>query len=633
MSFPISPGINVREIDLTQSVAEQVSSIGGFAGKFGWGPIDEVALVSDETDLVQRFGKPTSENRTDFLTIASYLAYGAAAQIVRVDPGENTFNAGFPAKVGAERRLVKNASTYDVSQLSGYQYIAKYAGSRGNSIAIAECTSAAAFKLRLDTIDDSTFNLDFGGAAPVRSRYIPYNGAAPASSYFNAGKYGDSLIVDNVKYIVTAIDVPNNRLVLDRTYVGKGIPTTVYRTWKFAEVFGTAPKTGAMHIAVLDINGQFSDSRGAVLETFAGVSISLSAVGADGRSVSWASIVNAQSRYIYAGGTQPLVTSNPTVNQFSAGAYAAAGAVTDSYIAAYSHFANRAKTDVSFIIAGEAIKTADYVLANYIIESVAEYTKDCLAFVSPAYTSVVNNKDHEVTSCTADRESLTNSSYATMDSGWKYMYDKYNGVFAWVPLNGDHAGLYARCDREREVWVSAAGSVKGKILNVVKLAWVPDQARRDALYVNDINPVTIIPVAGVVMLGDKTLLGDVSKTILGDASSSFSRINVRRLFMTVEKAISNAAASLLFEFNDEFTQRRFVSIVEPFLRDVRGRRGITDFKVVADSSVNTPQVVQNNRFVGQVYIKPNYSINFIRLDFVAVGATASFDEVIDEVSA
>jgi phage tail sheath protein FI len=209
-----------------------------------------------------------------------------------------------------------------------------------------------------------------------------------------------------------------------------------------------------------------------------------------------------------------------------------------------------------------------------------------------------------------------------MDSGWKYMYDKYNDVFRWVPLNGDHAGLYARVDRERETWVSAAGSSKGKIKNVVKLAWSPDQTQRDALYINDVNPVTILPVAGPVMYGDKTLLG---------IESAFSRINVRRLFIILEKTIATAANSLLFEFNDEFTQRRFVSIVEPFLRNVKGRRGITDFKVVADNRVNTPEVIQANRFVGQVFVKPNYSINFIRLDFVAVGNSASFDEVIGSI--
>ena len=622
MSFPISPAVAVREIDLTGSVAEQNSSLAAFAGKFDWGPIEQVILVSDEVNLVKRFGKPNNDTAVDFFSIASFLAYSSGAQIVRVNPGEDTYNAGFPGVTGTNRKLIKNEDDLASANLSSYKYIAKYAGARGNSIAIAECTSANAFSLNLLSVPEVTFKLNFGGVSPVRSRVLSYTGSQEATSYFNTGVYGSYLIVDGTRYRVVSIDVGANTVTLDRTYAGAGTPATVERRWIFADNFGTAPSSGSFHVVVLDDKGLFSDSTNTILESFSNLSLTDGAVNYEGFSTYWKDVLDGNSEYIYAGGLVPTVEDLSTVEQFTGGAYASATAGVDSYINGYSNFINASQVDAPLIIAGDAIKGGSAVLANYLIESVAEIRKDCLVFISPDSASVVNNKGNELIAVRNDRAKLTSSSYATFDSGWKYMYDKYNNVFRWIPLNGDHAGLYARVDRDREVWTSAAGSSKGKIKNVVKLAWTPDQSTRDSLYINDVNPVTILPVVGVVMYGDKTLLGQ---------STAFSRINVRRLFITLEKTIAKAAHDLLFEFNDEFTQRRFVSLVEPFLRDVKGRRGISDFKVIADSTVNTAQVIQANRFVGQVFVKPNYSINFIRLDFVAVNNSASFEEVVGSI--
>lgn len=623
MSFPISPAVAVREIDLTLSAVEEISSLGAFAGQFDWGPIGVPTLVSNETDLVNRFGFPTNKVAQDFFTIASFFAYTSGAYVVRINPTGNTFNAGFPAMTGADRRLVENSETYDVTQLSGYNFIAKCAGERGNSLAVITCASSSAFATDIKSIPGITFALNFGGSTPIRSRVIPYSGTASAATYFNAGAaFGDFLIVDGVNYRVIAIDDIAKTITLDRTYVGRGVPQTIRKRWLYADLFNRTPSSNSMHAIVIDVDGKFSGAKLTVLEQFANISLNSSAVSDSGVSLFWRDVFNTQSKYVFAGGLAPTQSGVAAIQKFSGGSYDSSSAGVDDYITGYSHFSNSTTVNAPLIIAGNAIKNGEAILANYLVESIAEVRKDCLVFLSPAMESVVNNRGEEVDAVVDDRYKVTSSSYATMDSGWKYMYDKYNDVFRWVPLNGDHAGLYARVDRERETWVSAAGSSKGQIKNVVKLAWSPDQTQRDALYINDVNPVTILPVAGPVMYGDKTLLG---------VESAFSRINVRRLFIILEKTIATAANSLLFEFNDEFTQRRFVSIVEPFLRNVKGRRGITDFKVVADNRVNTPEVIQANRFVGQVFVKPNYSINFIRLDFVAVGNSASFDEVIGSI--
>jgi len=263
-------------------------------------------------------------------------------------------------------------------------------------------------------------------------------------------------------------------------------------------------------------------------------------------------------------------------------------------------------------------KTDNSTVVNYVI-AIAESRKDVMVFVSPQQTDVVNNAGNEATSVVATRNALTPSSYAVMDCGWKYQYDKYNDVYRWVPLNGDVAGLCVRTDLQRDPWFSPAGFNRGQILNVVKLAWNPTKSDRDTLYKNGVNPVVTFPGEGTLLYGDKTMLS---------RPSAFDRINVRRLFIVLEQSITRAARSSLFEFNDDFTRAQFVSIVEPFLRDVKGRRGIYDYRVVCDTTNNTSQVIDANQFVGDIYIKPARSINFIQLNFVAVRTGVSFDEIV-----
>ena len=265
---------------------------------------------------------------------------------------------------------------------------------------------------------------------------------------------------------------------------------------------------------------------------------------------------------------------------------------------------------------------ADTTVANYVVQNVAEFRKDCVAFVSPQDVSsgeiLAGNTSDITEKIIAFRNTLPSSSYMVVDTGFKYMYDKYNDAFRWVPLNGDIAGLCARTDYTDDPWFSPAGLNRGQIRNVVKLAFSPRKTDRDNLYKSGINPVTSFPGQGVVLYGDKTGLSK---------PSAFDRINVRRLFITLEKAIATAAKYQLFEFNDDFTRAQFRNIVEPFLRDVQGRRGLTDFRVICDESNNTPEVVDGNRFVADIYLKPNRSINFIQLNFVATRTGASFNEI------
>ena len=345
-------------------------------------------------------------------------------------------------------------------------------------------------------------------------------------------------------------------------------------------------------------------------------------------------MIKSQSNYIWAknayglaanttaAASSALTTDNAIYDSLKLGVDSAAeGSMSLADISAgYDFFKSAEDVDISLILQGKALGgTADSGVAKYIIDNICEDRKDCVLFASPAYADVVNNIGGERDAIIAFRNALTNSSYAIMDSGYKYAYDKYNDVYRYVPLNGDIAGLAVRSDELRDAWFSPAGYNRGAIKNVVKLPYNPKKADRDILYQNDINPVVTFPGQGTILFGDKTLLGK---------PSAFDRLNVRRLFIVLEKAISTAAKFTLFEFNDSFTRSQFKNLVEPFLRDIQGRRGIQDFKVVCDETNNTGEVIDRNEFVGDIYIKPSRSINFIQLNFVAVRSGVEFSEIV-----
>jgi phage tail sheath protein FI len=281
-------------------------------------------------------------------------------------------------------------------------------------------------------------------------------------------------------------------------------------------------------------------------------------------------------------------------------------------------FSNPEEIDVSLVVSGDVSTTVQQTIIDLALSR-----KDCVAFVSPRKSDVVNNAGSETNSISTWYTSLNRAtSYAVADSGWKYMFDKYNNTYRWIPLNGDIAGLCVRTDETRDPWFSPAGYSRGGIKNVVKLAWNPNKSQRDTLYQSAVNPVISVPGQGTLLFGDKTLTLQ---------PSAFNRINVRRLFIVLEKAIANASKYSLFELNDEFTRSQFVGLIEPFLRDIKGRRGIYDYRVVCDDTNNTAQIIDNNQFVGDIYIKPARSINFIQLNFVAVRTGVNFSEIVGGV--
>ena len=411
-----------------------------------------------------------------------------------------------------------------------------------------------------------------------------------------------------------------------------------YTGWAYANSFTDAPATSSyaaaqgalrdeLHVIVIDEDGVITGTANTILEKYPFVSKANDAKAPDGSTNYYKDAINNRSKWIRwmahpvigtnwgnsASGVTFVNTAVVIARSLSAGAD---GTVSTSNVTtAYSKVANPDSIDISLIVSGPSNGT----VAGHLISNIAEVRKDCVVFLSPEKSDVVDNSGVEATDILAYRNTITSSSYAVMDSGWKYQYDKYNDVYRWVPLNGDIAGLCARTDLERDPWFSPGGLNRGIVKNVIKLAYNPSKTDRDSLYLKGVNPVVNFQGEGTVLFGDKTLLS---------RPSTFDRINVRRLFITLEKTISRAARSSLFEFNDQFTRAQFIALVEPYLRDVQGRRGITDFRVVCDESNNTAEIIDRNEFVGDIYIKPARSINFIQLNFVAVRTGVSFDEIV-----
>jgi len=418
---------------------------------------------------------------------------------------------------------------------------------------------------------------------------------------------------------------------------------TVNRYWTFFNFIDTAPgqsdyvinfgnssiNSDELHIVVVDEGGKITGQPGTVLETYRSVSRATDAKTIDGGANYWKTVINDASQYIYAVNDMSGATSATATNLVSS----TLDVETFDFVLgrdgkdetnieqsiltnAYDLFKSKEDVDISLVLQGKA---RSFTLANYLIDNIAETRKDCIVLISPQKGDVVNNISNEAAAIVSFRNNLRSTSYAVLDSGYKYMYDRYNDIYRYIPLNGDTAGLCVRTDATNDPWYSPAGFNRGQIKNIVRLAYNPKQADRDTLYKAGINPVVTFPGQGTILFGDKTLLAK---------PSAFDRINVRRLFIVLEKAISEASKYSLFEFNDEFTRLQFKNLVVPYLRDVQGRRGITDFLVVCDGSNNTPEVIDRNEFIGDIYIKPARSINFIQLNFVAVRTGVSFNEIV-----
>ena len=413
--------------------------------------------------------------------------------------------------------------------------------------------------------------------------------------------------------------------------------TASYATWLYKSQFTAAPDTSdyvsqrngtndELHIIVFDADGEWSGSAGSILEKFSFVSKARDAKNSDGSTNYYKDVLANQSEYIWAidapqsTANWGYVSQGTSFNTIAAnvtttlsGGVSGDSVTVGNVLTGYNLFSNDELYDVSLMLMGP---TTTVAAVNTVI-GIAEARRDAVVFVSPPYVDVVNTTG-QADKLVTFRNQLTSSSYAVLDSGWKYQYDRYNDKYRYVALNGDVGGLAARTDYISDPWFSPAGYTRGVIKNLVKLAYSPSKTDRDTLYKSGINPVVTFPGQGSLLFGDKTLLA---------RPSAFDRINVRRLFIVLEKSIATASKFQLFEFNDAFTRGQFKNIVEPFLRDVQGRRGITDFKVVCDDSNNTAAVVDRNEFVADIYIKPARSINFIQLNFIATRSGISFEEV------
>jgi len=656
MAFQVSPGVLVTEKDLTNIVPAVSTSSGGIVLTAAKGPIDEITTISSENELVDNFGKPNASNFEEWFSAANFLGYGNNLKVVR--PITGIVNACVSGTAVIIKNTTDYTDNYNTGQGSVGSWAAREAGTLGNSLQVSMCTNSTAFgphamsgNLVADAsaaIGDTTITVDDGSLMQVGDIL----------------EFGDTSVYTSTPsgfyYKITGIST--HVLTIARFNPATGTTETgglrhavvdnavIRRHWEYYFNFANAPTTtddvsdaggslDELHIVVIDEDGEISGTTGTILETFEGLSQASDAKTSTGASNYYRDVLYSQSKYIYwmdhestlanAGSAKKGQTFDQQgTNTFTVfKASLASGtddySITNAEIAtAYEKFDDAENVDLSLLICGPSQTSADATgdTKATAVMDIATSRKDCVAFISPARADVVGvtNAITQTANVKSFADGLPSTSYASIDSGYKYQFDKYNDVYRYVPLNGDIAGLCARTDNVADAWFSPGGFNRGQIRGAVKLAFNPNQTQRDDLYKARVNSVVSFPGQGTVLFGDKTAQSK---------PSAFDRINVRRLFIVLEKAISTAAKFQLFEFNDEFTRAQFRNLVEPFLRDVQGRRGITDFSVVCDDTNNTGDVIDRNEFRADIYVKPTRSINFIQLNFIATRTGVAFSEV------
>ena len=638
MAFQVSPGVLVQERDLTRIIPAVSTSVGAFAGEFRKGPLDEIITLSSEQELVETFGKPDSNNFEDFFSAANFLQYSNALRVVRAQNSSiaNAVASGSSFVIKNETDYINNFAT---GQGSVGEWAARTAGAWGNNLLVSICPSAAAYETTVVTtlgvaaVAGATSVTVTSGTNIAVGDIINFSTTASTSDYNDGHEYRVTAKSTNV---ITIVRHPSGTGGLQRDVV---INSNIRRRWRFYDQVAGAPGTSPyatskggsndeIHVIVVDEDGGISGTANTVLEVYQKLSKASDAKTPQGDTNYYPTVIQTRSKNVYwmdhnsggsnwgntASGTTFTAVTTPTLTSLQSGSDGSAVTVAQKKTA-YEKFLDSETVDVGLIIAGPGDSThVDNVI------SIAEDRKDAVAFVSPERSDVVNvaNANTQTSNVVGFYNSIRSSSYVVFDSGYKYQYDRYNDVYRFVPLNGDIAGLSARTDLIADSWYSPAGFNRGTIRGAVKLAYNPNKTQRDDLYRNRVNAVVTFPGQGTVLFGDKTGLS---------APSAFDRINVRRLFIVLEKAISTASKFQLFEFNDEFTRANFRNIVEPFLREVQGRRGITDFLVVCDETNNTGEVIDRNEFIAEIFVKPARSINFITLQFVATRTGVSFEEV------
>ena len=592
-----SPAVVVKEIDLTGGVPNVQSTTGATVLNARWGPVDERVLIANEADLVDRFGSPDTTTTFSFHRANMFLKYSSKMQTVRIidsaacnATSTTRSDAGTPLGTSL-KEVVKNETDFN-SQLSGlntdkHTFVAKYPGALGNSLQVQLC--------------------------------LP-------------GKHGDS----------------------------------AYNNWNFKGEFDAAPRTSdfatkraatndEVHAVVVDKKGLFTGTANSVLERFAFLSVGSNAKDNAGSNIFIKDVINETSEYVWMingdsdmlatvgsqaafgttidSGDNFVRTSSTTMigakvaeHTFDFDSGLDVSTLTDGTImTGYDLFQDKDQVEIDFLLApGQTTTASMTAITNHLVAMAQNTRKDCVVVASPARDDVVNINSAATitTNIVATADTYTKSSYLVMDGNFLKIYDKFNDQFIEIPASSSTAGIMAATDLNRAPWFSPAGSRRGQYLGITAINYSPTKAQRDTLYKAGVNPIANIPGAGVILFGDKTKLA---------RPSAFDRINVRRLFLVLERAISRAAEQVLFEFNDEFTRAEFVNIVEPVLREVKGRRGITDFRVVADATNNTPAVIDRNEFIASIFIKPARSINYVTLNFVAVRTGVDFEEVVGTV--
>ncbi len=580
-----SPAVVVKEIDLTGGVPNVQSTTGAIVGNFRWGPVGKRVAIANEAELVSNFATPDSDNTIDWHSANYFLRYSSSLLVAReaTAAAKNAYSiqaqgARPPSFVAP---FVKNEDEFDIQKNAldsdAHTFVARYPGELGNSISVEI----------LPAVDSAGRFTNWA--------YAPNFDGAPGTSDF-----------------ATSVNAANDE----------------------------------MHVVVIDQEGVLTGTRGSVLETYPFVSGASNAKTADGSTNFVLDILNTRSKYIYmvdfdadfTTGTaatahgQPAISgsdyqlTSPTAHayNFDSGVNSATLGTTEM-LNGYDLFEDKDIVEVDFLIAPSMVARVDQTtIVNDLVSTAQSLRKDCVVTASPARSDVIGLTDAATitTNVVGTAATLTNSSYLVADANFLKVYDKYNDQYINIPAASSTAGIMAATDLDRAPWFSPAGSRRGQYLGITALAWTPSKAQRDTLYKASVNPIANIPGQGSLLFGDKTKLG---------RPSAFDRINVRRLFLVLERAIGRAAEAALFEFNDEFTRAEFVNIVEPVLREVKGRRGISDFKVVCDETNNTAAVVDRNEFIANIFIKPARSINYITLNFVAVRSGVDFEEVVGTV--
>ena len=635
MASQVSPGVVIRESDLSNAVVVgDVAITGAIASSFRKGPVGKITNVSTERELIDTFGAPSEANAADWLVASEFLRYGGRLSVVRAA------TAVVNATESGTGVLISDKDAFDAG-VTSEKFAARDAGADGNNLSVVIVDRGPDY-----TINKTGHGLAVGGTytddAAVAHEVYELNGAN--SFRIIKGSAAPTPAAGDTAVVYSASDW-NARQIGATGLTFKSIAprpgTSAYAAERFLSY-------DEVHVAVIDT------ATNTVLERMTYLSKLTDGKSPEGNSTYWKDYVNQYSGYIYAGAALSAseITSageDPGADAASYGATSGAPLVlarilptaggalsggTDDYAytagevgAAYDLFLDTEATEVDFVLmGGDAADETDTIAKAASVAAVANSRKDCVAFISPWTGAQIATSGgsaltpaQQLANTLEFFENIGSSSYVVLDSGVKYTYDRFNDKYRYVGCNGDVAGLCVSTSAVLDDWFSPAGLNRGGLQNVVKLAFNPNKAQRDDLYTNRINPIVSFPGSGPVLFGDKTGLA---------SPSAFDRINVRRLFLNVEKRARALAESVIFEQNDAVTRSNFNSAIASYLSEVQARRGVTDYLVVCDGTNNTPEVIDRNEFVAELYLKPTRSINYVTVTVTATKTGVSFEEVV-----